>query len=454
MRTGASVYLRADGRWEARYQKGRTEDGKIIYGFVYGATKEEAERRRADAILETNPDAIQSKSLLPSLNPKLSGIEAKQYVKSIRVREKILPPYEEDEAEYLNECFLHSKDSYAIGFYLCLHMGFSLNEIELMRFEDIDLVNQVVRSPQSSLSSEDPNKLNCREVVIPNHVLTFLNERGVSQKNPKHFVLNDSVDAVCGVTKTGYALRRIIKENLQNGGHHVNRLRSTFIRRCLESNLNIETVSLLCGMEKTLLYRYFGNYIKADPMGITKLSINAAVSRLSETKKQLNLLILGAGSHGHSVKETAERLAVFQDIKFLDDSISSPDVIGKCSDYKMFIDKYPAMFPAFGDNELRNKWIKELRASGVILPRLIHPDTTISQRVTISDATIVLSQVTINAGVTIGEGVIVAANSMIGYDSKVGDFSHLDSGVILQKNANVPPMTTVESGEIVRNVTD
>ena len=47
---------------------------------------------------------------------------------------------------------------------------------------------------------------------------------------------------------------------------------------------------------------------------------------------KMNLLILGAGSHGHSVKEIAESLRVFQKISFLDDKETGEDIIGKCSE--------------------------------------------------------------------------------------------------------------------------
>lgn len=40
------VYQRKNGKWEARYKKGRSSDGRIIYGTVYGDTKEEAISRR------------------------------------------------------------------------------------------------------------------------------------------------------------------------------------------------------------------------------------------------------------------------------------------------------------------------------------------------------------------------------------------------------------------------
>lgn len=46
MKTGDNIRLRADGRYEARYIKGRNANGKIIYGYCYGQTYDEAKEKR------------------------------------------------------------------------------------------------------------------------------------------------------------------------------------------------------------------------------------------------------------------------------------------------------------------------------------------------------------------------------------------------------------------------
>lgn len=42
---GANIHKRKDGRWEARYKKGRTPEGKLIYGSVYGHSYKEAKEK-------------------------------------------------------------------------------------------------------------------------------------------------------------------------------------------------------------------------------------------------------------------------------------------------------------------------------------------------------------------------------------------------------------------------
>ena len=49
MRKGENIFKRKDGRWEARYRKGRDEDGKIRYGYCYGKTYSEAKRKAEQA---------------------------------------------------------------------------------------------------------------------------------------------------------------------------------------------------------------------------------------------------------------------------------------------------------------------------------------------------------------------------------------------------------------------
>ena len=42
---GINIHKRKDGRWEARYQKGRKPDGELIYGSVYGTSYKEAKEK-------------------------------------------------------------------------------------------------------------------------------------------------------------------------------------------------------------------------------------------------------------------------------------------------------------------------------------------------------------------------------------------------------------------------
>ncbi|MBP1047518.1 site-specific integrase [Enterococcus sp. BWM-S5] len=47
-RRGENIYKRKDGRWEGRYIKARNEEGKIVYGYVYGRKYTAVKQRLAE----------------------------------------------------------------------------------------------------------------------------------------------------------------------------------------------------------------------------------------------------------------------------------------------------------------------------------------------------------------------------------------------------------------------
>ena len=61
-RIGKNIYKRRDGRFEGRYIKGRKENGKPDYGYIYGSTYKEAENKlelaQADQAMPPAPDVM------------------------------------------------------------------------------------------------------------------------------------------------------------------------------------------------------------------------------------------------------------------------------------------------------------------------------------------------------------------------------------------------------------
>ena len=162
---------------------------------------------------------------------------------------------------------------------------------------------------------------------------------------------------------------------------------------------------------------------------------------------QLNLLILGAGSHGKNVKEVAESLRIFTKVSFLDDNVTGEDIIGKCEKALSFRNEYVCAFVAIGDNKKRKKYVKFLKENNFIMPSIIAPSATVSTKAVIGEGVAILPQSTVNESV-IGDFCILASNSLINNNSKIGDYSHIDCGGIVLKGKNVPRETWVKSGEI------
>jgi len=173
---------------------------------------------------------------------------------------------------------------------------------------------------------------------------------------------------------------------------------------------------------------------------------------VSEEKQQppasMNLLILGAGSHGQSVKEIAESLRVFQKISFLDDKVTGEDVIGKCADALKFRDQYPCAFVAIGDNDIRKKYASFLRKSSFLIPNIISPAANISKDAKIGEGVAIMPQSTIN-NAEIGDFCILASNSLVNYGCKIGAYSHVDCGGIVIKGHVLECGTEIKSGEVI-----
>ena len=174
-----------------------------------------------------------------------------------------------------------------------------------------------------------------------------------------------------------------------------------------------------------------GKIIYGYAYGATYEEAAAKKEALDPNKIQmraLNLLILGAGSHGTETGELAAGLRLFGKISFLDDDTSKPGVLGPVKDLAKYRDEYPLAFPAVGNAALRIRWTKELVKAGFIIPTFIHPDAVVSPGASIGNASIVLAGAIVGAGAQIGQGCIIQGGAAVGRNAKVPDWTWLDTG--------------------------
>ena len=165
---------------------------------------------------------------------------------------------------------------------------------------------------------------------------------------------------------------------------------------------------------------------------------------------EMNLIIIGAGVHGHDCKEIAESLRIFKKIKFLDDIVKdNDDVIGKTDDIEKYRYKFPCAFVAIGDNEARKRFVVKLKELNFILPSLVSPSANISSKAVIGDGVVIFPQCTINDAV-IGDFSILDTNTLINSGTKLGDYTRVDCGGIVLKGISTPENTWIKSGEIYK----
>ena len=451
MRIGPNIFLRSDGRWEARYQKGRDDSGKIIYGFVYGETQEEAERKRCEVLRTRVQSGENSMSPLASVNPDIAiPVPSTEKKYSKFKYDKLLAPLEDIQVQKLEILLWKSELPSAVAFYLSMHLGLSPAEFVVLKYGDIDFEKNIVTVGRRLEPDSDTGRVvdtEKREIPMIPSVVWFLRRKEIEKKNVADYIFTDSGEPVTQSRTVSMLFRRIIKEEGSLKGINPMQLRSTFVRRCLEANMNIESVVLLTGIGKMQLYKNFGVYIKPDASAVMRLEQKStALSR-----KSLKLLILGAGSHGHNVQEAAERLGIFKEIKYLDDHVVGGNILGKCSEYAAFVSEFPCAFIAIGNNVVRRQYAELLRAAGFVLPTIIHPDASVSKNSRIGDGSIVMAQATVNAA-TVGEMCIVASNALVNFGANVGNYAHIDCGGIVMKDSEVPEMAYVGSGEIYKSL--
>lgn len=147
--------------------------------------------------------------------------------------------------------------------------------------------------------------------------------------------------------------------------------------------------------------------------------------------REMNLLILGAGSHGREVRELAESLRVFRKIASLDDA--RPGVLGPCQRLGQYVKEYPVAIPAVGDQALRMRWMAELAREGFILPVLIHPSAVVSP------------------SAVLGYGTVICARASVGSDAVIGNGCIIASGATIDRSVNLPDGSCVNCGQVVRS---
>lgn len=146
--------------------------------------------------------------------------------------------------------------------------------------------------------------------------------------------------------------------------------------------------------------------------------------------REMNLLILGAGSHGTELKELAKSLNVFRWIEFLDDD-PGKNALGPCEELERYVEEFPIAIPAVGNRALRMRWLEELAQAGFILPVLIHPGAVVSPSAEIGYGTVICARATIGAGTIVGKGCIISSGATIDRNVVIPEGSHINCGQVI-----------------------
>ena len=156
------------------------------------------------------------------------------------------------------------------------------------------------------------------------------------------------------------------------------------------------------------------------------------------------LLIIGAGSHGHVVAETAAACG-YEKIDFLDDN--TPDAIGKTDQLKELAASYNGVIVSIGNREIRRELIHRIQEASLPLVSLIHPRAYVAPSAHVGIGSIVLPGAVVHSNAVIGRACIISIGALIDHDAVVDDFSHINTGAVVGAGKRVG--RKVEAGEIL-----
>lgn len=348
-----------------------------------------------------------------------------------------------------------------VAAYLCLHMGLSVNEAIALRISDIDFeslqlhVDNVVisRGKGSDRTYELIPNESSRVLSIPSFVVRYIKEHLYLYPDPECFIVSGD-NSASGPHLLQNVLFSINTKYKIGDNLTPIKIRQAFIRRCIQSGVDLYTISIYTGIKQVgEIQKNFSEYLVPHSDSLEKLgkyTLGYVAERLpiSATGKRMNLLILGAGSQGHVVKELAESDYVFDKIDFLDDNAEITEAIDVCDNYKKYVDMYPIAIPSFGDCKLRAKWIERLEEAGFILPTLVHPMATISPSAFLDAGVTVEAKAIVATNAKIGKGCIISSGAIIDPNATIEEYCHIDSSSTIKKDARVKQFSKVKSGDI------
>lgn len=164
----------------------------------------------------------------------------------------------------------------------------------------------------------------------------------------------------------------------------------------------------------------------------------------------MKLIILGSGGYGRVVSDIASQSALYDEILFLDDNATAPDVLGKCEEFQRFDGEF---YPAFGNNEARVSWIRRLTGAGKKVATIVHPTAYVSPTATLGVGVTVLPNASVGSFTVVGDGCIINMGALIDHNCTIAQGCHICLGAIVKADNHLPETLKIEAGQVVENRT-
>lgn len=239
-RRGENIRKRKDGRWEARFIKGHSPEGRALYSSVYGSSYYEVKDKRLQKI-----KLIQKNE---TINKPLKTKFCRQ-VFTMR------------EQKILEQFSLKDVNGTKLAILLSLYTGLRLGEICGLCWSHIDFTKNVImvqKTVQRIADYDNPNRMaktvlvinepktasSCRIIPIPSRLMAIISM--YKKKVDTQFVISDHKDNCMDPRTLQYRFRRCLEQcSLRYINFHA--LRHTFATRCIELGVDIKSLSELLG---------------------------------------------------------------------------------------------------------------------------------------------------------------------------------------------------------------
>ena len=106
--------------------------------------------------------------------------------------------------------------------------------------------------------------------------------------------------------------------------------------------------------------------------------------------------------------------------------------------------------PAISNPHLKQELIEQLSNGGLVLSRYIHDTSFIAPDVVISEGVIICPQVSISTNVIIGKSVLLNVGTRIGHDCKIGDFTSVLGGNLINGDVTIGNKCLIGAGAVIR----
>lgn len=370
----------------------------------------------------------------------------------------------EQECSLIERGLTEAVEPRKVAAYLSFHMGLMLAEVAGLRRCDIDLengnltLNHYIGKPEDAERSFDVDFLpfeKPRVLLMPPHVIRYIMQHEDLYTDDECFIMTGEK-----TIPAFYMMQNIlttVKLKYKVGSTlSMSDLRNAFIRRNIQASMDLYSLCDYIGIKQpNVILNRFREYFTPRYEAVRKLE-KYSIDYVPEPEydpdapKQMNLLILGAGSQGPVVKEIAEAIGIFDEIAFLDDDPNNKLAIGPLKDMPKLKYRFPLMIPSFGDSFLRERYLSEIDRLGALAPSLIHPSVTLSPNAKLGRAVVIEARCIVSAGAVIGKGAILSSASVIESNATLGKFVHIGASSTAAKNAVINDYVRIPSGTVVR----